>query len=247
MRSHLAVVLTVMFGTLPHPSFASSANAGDRPAASSCERSLTAAFVRQVAGALPQACWRVGPIRLGMTEEEVERRLGAPMARSSRAASMATLYAFPFLGGPLVVNGRARLRMAELRFVDERLVAIDNDPPSSATSGACSPGHVRDPLEGVDLGANAGPLIRIAGIKTGDPLSQLRRRFGRAPAHNRPRDWYNYLPIPLSFTVDRHRISGFEVARDEAALTSTEPEPRIYVHREPATCRLTGIDFAFSS
>jgi hypothetical protein len=240
MRGHFGIVIALVLAVSPHPSPASALG---RSAESSCERSLANAVLRQVPGAIPQRCWRVGPIKLGMTEEDVERRLGAPVARSSGAASTATLYAFPFRGGSLVVNGRARFRMAELRFIDKRLIAIDNDPPSTTTSSSCSAEHIRGRLDGVDLAARAGPLLRIVGTGVGEPLSQLRKRFGRAPARNRSSDWYNYLPIPLSFDVDGNRITGFEVARDGAALTSERPEPKVYLQRVPATCELTGINF----
>lgn len=244
MRGIFSIGLTVVVGVSPHPAIASLASARGGSTSSNCERSLATAVLRQEPGAIHQSCWRVGPIKLGMTEGDVERRLGTPVARSSGVASTAMLYAFPFLGGSLVVNGRARFRMAELRFIDKRLIAIDNAPPSKTTSAPCSREHARGPTDGVDLAASAGPLLRIVGTGVGDQLSQLRKRFGRSPAPNRSYDWYSYLPIPLSFDVDRNRITGFQVARDEAALTSERPEPRIYLHRAPATCQLTDIDFA---
>ncbi len=137
--------------------------------------------------------------------------------------------------------------MAELRFLDKRLVAIDTEPPFTMTSAPCSQGNFPSRPDEVDGAARAGPLLRILGTGVGDPLSQVRKRFGRSPAASRSRDWYSYLPIPLSFDVDRNRITGFEVARDEASLTAERPWPRLYLHHVAATCRLTGIDFALGT
>ena len=189
-----------------------------------------------------------------MAEAEVERRLGPPVATAEPSVTgsarhrpyRATLYAFA--DGPLVNAGRGRMRLAELRYEGGRLTAIDNDPGARIDGGACKSDPRRpSPLNAVELRAPAGPLLSFAGVKVGDPLLSLEHRFGRAPSGNASRDWYSYLPVPISFDVDPETtaIIGFAVATDDQALT-TSILPRLHLRRDRTTCALSSIHFELS-
>ena len=196
-------------------------------------------------GTVPTRCWQIGPIILGMPESEVQQRLGTPDQRITTSNGVATLYVFNKKPGPLVTGGRARFRIVELRYADNQLIAIDTNPGMTMFSPAC-PAHHRIPTwKVVDTTEIAGPLLTFSGMQIGDPLLRLVQTFGSMPNRNRSGDWYNYLPVPVSFDVDpdRKRITGIAIARDESILTGERPQVHLRLERDPTTCGLTGIKF----
>ncbi len=159
------------------------------------------------------------------------------------------LYAFPARGAGLVVAGQADLRLAELRYERGRLAAIDNAPGARIDGYECASRARRRPAsETISVSALAGPMLRFSGVGVGEPLSVLQHRFGRTPTSNASKDWYSYLPVPISFDVDpdRDKVVGFAVAADDEALT-TSALPELHLQRDPATCELESIRFGLGA
>jgi hypothetical protein len=220
-----------------------------------CQAQFGQAIARGTATGVAASCWRIGPIQLGMPEAAVEQRIGQAVASADRRtdgsasgpprAFHATLHAFSSTPGPPVRHGRAALRLAELLYEKGRLIAIDTAPGARIDGGACPgrPSRSGD-VTPVDVAARGGPLLRFAGVTVGDPLDALGRAFGRSPSGNRSRDWYSYLPVPISVDVDPDRaaIVGFTIATDAQALT-TSLLPILHLQRD-AACRLITIQFA---
>jgi hypothetical protein len=216
-------------------------------------------FRRAVAGRpaadIAAPCWRIGPIALGMREAAVEQRIGRPVAATDRSTTRpgphrvfhATLHAFSAMPGAPVQHGRARLGLTELLYDDGTLVAIDTAPGARIDGFACPGGATSSATaKEVEIDARTGPLLRFATVEAGDPLATLGRVFGKPPSGNRSRDWFTYLPVPISVDVDPDRaaIVGFTIATDAQTLT-TSFLPMLH-RQHDATCRLTAIQFALS-
>lgn len=211
------------------------------PADARCQPLLARAVKRSTPAEVPAACWRVGPVALGMTEPAVEQRLGKPVASGTVGGPLryrVALYSFASGTNP------RRIGLVELRYRGGQLAAIDTSPGARLDSDPCAghPGRVE--AGEIRVEPAAGPFGRFAGTVLGDPVSALARRFGRAPAGNRSRDWLTYLPVPIAFDADpdRGRITGIAIATDDRALTAGAL-PRLRIRRDGATCRLLSIRY----
>ncbi len=230
----------------PPASASGQVTAAGTTAAARCPATFRQAVAAGDGGPVPRACWQLGPLHLGMTRADVEQRIGVPVARLARPAQdrrfAASLYAFSARPGtPLVDAGSFRL--VELRYAGERLVAIDNEPGARITDTSCGEGLHR--AAAIETDAPAGPLLGFNQVQVGDPLRRIRARFGRAPAANRSRDWFSYLPVPISFGSDPDRgiVTGIAIASSADALT-TAARPELRLERDTVSCRLTAIYFA---
>jgi hypothetical protein len=238
MLAQVALLATQSFGAVAGPSDAA------------CRAAIAQEIAGSPASVVPGACWRVGPLRLGMTGDEVEQRLGAPVERATVAggdqgqpAYEVRIFAFP-RDWSAQARHPARLRFLEVLLAQDHVVRIDNDPGSVVRDGACA-GADRAPR--IDMGgepAGFQPFQVFAGVPVGAPTSDLASRFGRAPASNRPHDWRSYLPVPITFDADpaTGRITGFAIAADEASATTAAPVEMTIV-RDHQTCRYLGLAF----
>lgn len=243
-------ILTIGFArpaagtTVFHPSALVSGPVED----SSCRQALARAVRGETTDIVPASCWHVGPITLGMTESAVEQHLGAPVQRRVNQRGIVALYVFPARSGPLVTKARARFRLALLRYVDGKLALIANDPPTSGgtVSARCAKD---DPTRSITSDADTGPLLRFDGITVGDRVTRLARVFGNEAARNRSHDWYNYLPVPMSFDVNPNsaRVIGFAIARDEKTLTTDWPSIEVQSTYNSTTCLLQTVKFDLSN
>lgn len=214
------------------------------PSNRQCRTAITEAVARESAAKIPAHCWRMGPLTLGMKRAEVEERIGSPVATANVVPHTlygAALYAFPANPNR---PGSVAVRLVELRYERARLVAIDTAPGARIASTPCGGRlHTRTDIS-VDVGANAGPLLRFGGVAVGDPTTALSAKFGRIPDANASQDWLNYLPVPISFDVDpdRQRVTGIAIATNDDALTSSVA-PQLLLRRDPATCRLVSVNY----
>jgi hypothetical protein len=220
----------------------------------SCRTSLSRLIAGAPASVVPPACWRVGPLTLGMSRAELDRAMGAPVQSRPVADSLAPgraytarVYAFPRTWRADLERGpvsNPHLRFVEVLLLEDRAVKIANNPPALIRGPACK-AVARPPeidLEHEPLGF--APFQAFNGVRVGDTLRSLEKWFGRAPEPNTTRDWYNYLPAPITFDVDPEtaRITGFAIGSDQDAVSLGAPV-QMTVARDPATCRTTGISF----
>jgi len=205
---------------------------------------------------VPAACWRIGPLSLGLPAAALDHILGRPEETAvlppdnlgSGRPYHSRIYAFPrHWRAELARQPRTepRLRFLEVLLRDGRVVAIFNDPPGRIDGGAPCRGPVTasaaparsDP-------ADFRPFETLLGVSVGAPAARLAVWFGTPPAHNRSDDWLNYLPVPLTFgrDVESGRITGFAIGLDQDAVTR-EAGYHITLTRDPATCVITGATF----
>jgi hypothetical protein len=76
------------------------------------------------------------------------------------------------------------------------------------------------------------------GIGLGAKIAAVQARFGRFAASNRPRDFFNYWPVPLS-------VSGETAVEDISfatgmAFAHVAGMARFQLRRDPATCLVRG-------
>jgi hypothetical protein len=185
-----------------------------------CVANIQAATKSKRAPPVPQDCWRLGSIKLGMTALQTRTYLGTPGATSEfllnyrrrKITVTRQLYVYPR-------NLRNWLKLAPARQQDFHpvtlkldfsggvLVAIGLDTEARVTPPACKPTaagrtYVRD---GVDF------PYGLHGMTLGAPLSSVTKRFGKFVRSNRTGDFHTYLPVPLS--VDgKDKVTGFRMA-----------------------------------
>ncbi len=213
--------------------------------ADDCSARLASAVARGAKDGVPPACWRIGPVTLGMSENVVVQRIGRPVVTADagpRRRYRAVLYAFP--AGARDTKPATHVHLAELQYDTGRLVAIDTSPGGRIESEPCAGHPARVQPGDFDGDAPVGPLLAFNGIRPGDRTSILARRFGRAAANNRSHDWFTYLPLPVSFVVDpeRRRITGVAIGADEDALTPGSL-PLVHLGRDSASCRVTAVRY----
>jgi len=217
-----------------------------------CQSSLSRLIKGGGRSDVPAACWRVGPLSLGMSEADLTHRMGAPVQTSVLPAGPkggyeARIYAFPAQWRSDLArrpHADIRLRFVEVLLSDGRVVGIGNDPGARMDFPRCG---AKGPSPTVGTGgdpADFRPFQSFAGIRVGMSVQRLTQRFGQAPASNRPGDWRSYLPAPIAFDVDpgSRRILGFSIGADERAVT-TGADVHIRVRRNPQTCEISGLSF----
>jgi hypothetical protein len=207
------------------------------------------------AGGVPAACWRVGPLSLGLPAVAVDRVLGpadetntlAPDGLGPGRTYESRIYAFPRDWRAEMVrhpSGEPRLRFLEVLISEGRVVAISNDPSGRIQGGAPCHGSAphADPPARIDP-ADFRPFETVLGVSLGAPAASLAEWFGTPPAHDRPGDWLNYLPVPLTFDRDddNGRITGFAIGLDEDAVTRGAGY-HMTLSRDPATCAIRSIN-----
>ncbi len=206
---------------------------------------------------VPAACWRVGPLSVGLLAVAVARVLGpadetiklAPDGLGPGRAYESRIYTFPRDWRAEIArhpSGEPRLRFLEVLIWDGRVVAISNDPSGRIQGGPpCrGPAPRADPPARIDP-ADFRPFEIFLGVSLGAPAARLAGWFGAPPAHNRSDDWLNYLPVPLTFDRDddNGRITGFAIGLDEDAVTRGGGY-HLTLTRDPKTCVITGIMFS---
>jgi hypothetical protein len=212
-----------------------------------CIADIRAANKRHGAPPVPVDCWRIGPLRLGMTQLQTRTFLGAPDASSDftlgyrrrKVPVTRQLYVYPR-------NLRNWLKLApahpgdfhpvtlKLDFSKGALVAIGVDTDARLTPPACKPstpgrGFVRN---GLDF------PYGLHGMTLGAPLSSVEARFGRFAGGNTAYDFHIYWPVPLS--VDgKDTVTGFRMATG-APFESGGDEPDFALTLDPRSCFVTG-------
>ena len=210
-----------------------------------CVADIQAANKRHGVPPVPVDCWRIGPLRLGMTQVQTRTFLGAPDASSDFTLSYRRkkvpvtrqLYVYPR-------NLRNWLKLApakdfhpvtlKLDFSKGALVALGVDTEARLTPPACKPsrpgrGFVRS---GLDF------PYGLHGMTLGAPLSSVEARFGRFAGGNTAHDFHIYWPVPLS--VDgKATVTGFRMASG-APFESGGGEPDFALTLDPRSCFVTG-------
>ena len=254
MRAALiaALVLTAVPATAP----ALSRGAAPDPDACAGQIKRQVAHVRPAA---PAACWRLGPVTLGMTQDEVASVLGPPdsegegppatlPSKVDRKGYRDAYYLFPRdLARRLARGGatpaRLDLRLLQVSYFQGRAVRMDSGPPAEFRSTPCQ-GH---PAEDIAFGGDAegfAPFRAFAGVREGDPITTLTHRFGKPNTVSTARDFYTYMPAPLTLGVDpEHKTVGsFSIGADTDAVF-LGGMAHLEFTRTPATCRISGVRF----
>jgi hypothetical protein len=214
-------------------------------ASRTCLAVIKAANVRHRVEAVPDDCWRMGPLHLGMTMVQARAVLGVPGLSQERSVSYRRrkfpitrlFYVYPR-------NLRNWLKLAPARLADfhpvtlrldfskEALVAIRIDdsggiaPPPCRPSG---PGHSFVHKE-------ADFPYGFHGLTLDAPLSGVVTRFGRFASASSNSS--NYWPVPLS--VDgKDKVSGIEIATG-MAFTGGGGMPEFRLQLDPRSCFVTG-------
>ena len=185
-----------------------------------CVANIQAAAKSKRAPPVPQDCWRLCSIKLGITMMQTRTYLGTPGATSEftlnyrrrKVTVTRQLYVYPR-------NLRNWLKLAPARQQDFHpvtlkldfskgvLVAIGLDTEARIMPPPCkpsAPGHayVR---AGLDF------PYGLHGMTLGAPISSVTERFGKFAGGNRTQDFHTYLPVPLS--VDgKDKVTGFRMA-----------------------------------
>jgi hypothetical protein len=212
-----------------------------------CVADIQAANKNKRAPAVPQDCWRLGSIKLGMSTMQTRAYLGAPDAESNIALSYRRrkivmtrqLYVYPR-------NLRNWLKLTpahlddfhpvtlKLDFSKGALVAIGVDTEARVTPPPCRPSA---PGRGFARGGMDFPY-GLHGMTLGAPLSSVVARFGRFAGGDATHDFHIYWPVPLS--VDgKDIVTGFRMATG-APFESGGGEPNFLLTLDPRSCFVTG-------
>ena len=212
-----------------------------------CLAAIKAATARHKADKVPGDCWRMGPLRLGMTTVQARTLIGAPDAsqasivtyRRKKIAVTQLLYVYPR-------NLKTWLRLAppkikdfhpetlRLDFSKDVLVAISVGNTAQIVVPVCKPsapghGFVR---KGVDF------PYGFHGLTLGSDLSTVQPRFGKFSGSNRARDVHVYLPVPLSIEGD-DTVSGIRITTG-APFEAVGGMPNFQLKLDPRSCFVTG-------
>lgn len=197
---------------------------------------------------VPAACWRVGPLTLGMTRRAAEEALGPPdqtgrrtiLSRRRRTRLDTALYVFPRnLRNWLTLAPAARedFHPATLRlaYAGDRLTAIAFGRSARIDFPACA--SRRNPDAGYQRGDADFPAD-FNGIGLEASLQQVTAAFGPFATHNRSRDFWTYDPLPIAVTGD-DRVQEIGIATDAAMVGALGPA-HLAASLEPASCRVSG-------
>jgi hypothetical protein len=219
-----------------------------------CLGAIETANTRHKPNAVPADCWRMGPLRMGMTFAQARTLLGVPGA--SRALSVTyRRRKFPvtrlFYIYPRNLKNWLRLapsRQADfhpvilkLDFSKEALVAISVDNTLRVVQPVCVPtaaGHafVRQ--------AAAFPY-GFHGLTLGAKLAEVETRFGKFAGGNASHDFHDYWPVPLSVDGDA-LVTGMRIA-SEPAFAAESGMPDFQLQLDPRSCFVTGYTLAPSA
>ena len=237
------LVLAALLLALPLPAWAMTGEAV-------CVTAFKSATARHLAATVPDDCWRIGPLTLGMTRRAAERTLGSPAAtrtasvtyRRQKFALTEMLYVYPR-------NLRNWLRLApqpidrfspptlRLFYWKGGLVAISAGNAGKVEGPDCKQAHRAQAFNrgGKDF------TYDFHGVALGMTLAAVSQRFGRFANVNTVRDTANYWPVPLAFSGAKGvREITFATGMAFAGVTW---EPDFQVQRDPQTCLVTGFAF----
>jgi hypothetical protein len=237
------LVLAALVWALPLPAWAMTGEAA-------CVTAIKSATAHHRAALVPDDCWRIGSLALGMTRHLVERTLGSPTATRSAAVTYRrqkfplteTLYVYPR-------NLRNWLRLApepldrfspptlRLFYWKDALVAVAAGNTARIESGDCKPAH---PARAFERGGIDFPYD-FHGVTLGAPVASVPQRFGRFASVAPARGTANYWPVPLAF-------SGAKTVQEITfatgmAFAAAAWEPDFQLQRDPQTCLVTGFAF----
>lgn len=212
-----------------------------------CVADIQAANKRHGVPPVPVDCWRIGPLRLGMTLVQTRTFLGAPDASSDFTLSYRRkkvpvtrqLYVYPrnlrnWLKLTPAHQGDFHPVTLKLDFSKGELVAIGVDTEARLTPPPCKPagpgrGFVRS---GMDF------PYGLHGMTLGASIASVQTRFGRFASGNAAHDFHIYWPVPLS--VDgKDAVTGFRMASG-APFESGGGEPDFALTLDPRSCFVTG-------
>lgn len=212
-----------------------------------CVAALRGSALRHRNTDIPADCWRLGPLRLGMSRLSVEGLLGGPdtgrdftrLYRHRRYFLSEAVYVYPR-------NLKSWLRLApqaaedfhpvtlHLIYRDNVVVAIAVGDLSRTQAPGCVPPR---PVRPFQRGGRDFPYD-FHGIRLGTPLGEVGQRFGRFATVNAARDFRTYWPVPLSFDGD-DGVTEIDFATG-MAFAGTVGMPDFELRRDPATCLVTG-------
>ena len=227
------------------------APAGAETPSKTCLAAIKTANARHKPDAVPADCWRMGPLRMGMTFAQTRTLLGGPGA--SRALSVTyRRRKFPvtrlFYVYPRNLKNWLRLapsRQADfhplilkLDFSGDALVAISVDDSARVEAPPCqvsAPGHshARKP---------ADFPYGFHGLTLGAPISSVVARFGKFVSWNASRDFFNYWPVQLSVDGDT-LVTGIRIASGPA-FEAGGGLPDFQLQLDPRSCFVTGYTLA---
>jgi len=250
MRTALLIAFSAILSVLATP-IATNAAPGDGPP--DCAERIA----HQAAGhaAAPLACWRLGPVALGMTREAVVRELGDPdFETDGQPPGYSTrlpldhyrlaYYVFPRdLAQRLDRQPLAQVRFGvlEIAYVEGGVAQIANNPPERISGAKCNGHPGRAPDASRDPPADFAPFLSFAGLKAGDSVEALTARFGKPWTISTAHDFYNYGPFPLTLGVrdEDGRVGGFSIGTDSDTVL-LGGFANIEFARDPTTCRVNG-------
>jgi hypothetical protein len=134
------------------------------------------------------------------------------------------------------------MRILEVSYFHDRAVRLDNADAVEIRNGPCK--AATSDLLGKGEPAGFAPFRSFAGVHEGDSVAALIERFGKPTTMNRPRDFYAYMPTPLTIEIDidHDAVGGFSIGVDTDAVF-LGGRARLELTHDPATCQVTGLRF----
>jgi beta-lactamase regulating signal transducer with metallopeptidase domain len=213
------------------------------PQAADCARQIREAAESGNRAAVKPACWRLGPVALGMSRVDVERTLGpADYAAVKDAHETDAFYVFPRdLHDRLVRHPVTEVvhRDLEVTFVDDKIVRLDTAPPGVAWGPKCQLDK-----KIVRRGDDSSVSIPydFATIKIGDSPDTVARRLGKfASCGVAAIDAeYKCSTLPMVFSVpEGDKVAGFAIAATMEDLHRGGLE-HFFKVKDPKTCLYNG-------
>jgi hypothetical protein len=215
--------------------------------AQSCVATIRAA-VQGKSVTVPQRCWRLGPLTLGMTPSGVEAVLGPPDATQPAQGMWQGKY-FPAQQAIYVYPREfsSQLKQHPVRPVEFHpqslgLVYYQNRLREISMGGAGGTYFARCTAPDDKSGPASTPTTfpySFYGIALGAPRDKVIATFGPFLAHNDSNDFWNYwTAVPLS-VVGEDTVSSLEFA-SSLAFTGTSGVVNYIADQDPTTCRIRG-------
>jgi hypothetical protein len=212
-----------------------------------CLAAIKAANAHHKADSVADDCWRMGPLRLGMTLVQARTLLGAPGMNQALAVSYhrrkfpitRLFYVYPR-------NQKNWLRLAPARRTDfhpitlrldfskDALVAVRVDSSPHIVPPPCRPSA---PGHGF-VHKQADFPYGFHGLTLDAPLGGVTSRFGRFASSDKAKNISNYWPVPLSIE-GTNNVSAIEIATG-MAFTGGGGMPDFQLQLDPRSCFVTG-------
>lgn len=209
-----------------------------------CLGAIKAANMRHRADMVPPDCWRMGPLRIGMKQQQARLLLGTPDASRDFAATYRRrrfdvtqlLYVYPR-------NLRNWLRLApsrqqdfhpvtvRLSFFKDALVAITVRNDVRVSAPPCTPLHRGRYFERREPEFPYG----FHGLTLGAPMASVGPRFGRFTGQT---NTHFYWPVPLAVGGEG-AVSSIDIASGMAFVNRGSP-PDFRLKLDAAGCHITG-------